>query len=101
MITVNSRLTGLALGLAVIAFASPSFAQRSEIDVYAARQPFMRAASWPVDIRNISGVTWRFISIGPVWLNMAKRNNARLRCALGAIIELPPTLLARADDVSE
>jgi hypothetical protein len=45
MITVNSRLTGLALGLAVIAFASPSFAQRSEIDVYAARAAAIHACS--------------------------------------------------------
>jgi hypothetical protein len=36
MATVNSRLAGLALGLAVTAFASPSFAQ-SEEHISAAR----------------------------------------------------------------
>ena len=36
MATVNSRLAGLALGLAVTAFTSPSFAQ-SEEHISAAR----------------------------------------------------------------
>jgi hypothetical protein len=37
MITVNNSLAALALGLAVTAFASPSFAQESETHISAAR----------------------------------------------------------------
>jgi len=37
MVILDSRLAGLALGLAVTAFASPSFAQKSKNDVSAAR----------------------------------------------------------------
>ena len=37
MATVNNRLAAVALGLTVISFASPSFAQRSEGNISAAR----------------------------------------------------------------
>ena len=45
MVIVNTRLAGLALGLAVAAFASPSFAQGSRNDVSAARAAAIQACS--------------------------------------------------------
>jgi hypothetical protein len=45
MVIVNSRLAGLALGLAVTAFASPSCAQGSRNDVSAARAAAIQACS--------------------------------------------------------
>ena len=79
MLTVKSGLVALALGLAVTAFASPSFAQGSGGFTSAphAPRPFMSAASGPVDIRSIPGVTPRPMCMTPVWLNMAKSDNAR------------------------
>jgi hypothetical protein len=37
--------------------------------------PFTSAASWPHDFRNMTGATTKFISIGPVWPDMASRND--------------------------
>jgi len=45
MVTVNKRLTALALALAVTAFSSPSFAQRSEDHMSAARAQALRDCS--------------------------------------------------------
>ena len=45
MVTVNSRLVGLAVGLAVTAFASPSFAQTRVVDSSAARAAAIHACS--------------------------------------------------------
>jgi len=40
-----------------------------------ARRPFMSAASWRHDIRNTTGVTPKSICIGPVWPDMANKND--------------------------
>jgi len=45
MVTVSSRLAGLALGFAVTTFASPSFAQTSVVDTSAARTAAIHACS--------------------------------------------------------
>ena len=45
MVIVNSRLAGLALGLAVAVFASPSFAQKSGNVGSAARAAAIQACS--------------------------------------------------------
>ena len=45
MVTVNGRLAGLALGFAVTAFASPTFAQMSVVDINAARAAAIYACS--------------------------------------------------------
>jgi len=45
MVTVNRGLTALAFALAVTAFASPSFAQRSEYHMSAARAAAIRECS--------------------------------------------------------
>src|SRR5262249_9179788 len=37
------------------------------------------AACWPDDIRNTTGVTSKFISIGPAWPDMANKNKSANR----------------------
>jgi chlorite dismutase len=58
MVTINKRLAAFVLWFAVVAFASPSFAQQSENHMSDAREkPFTRATSGPPSKQYTWGVT--------------------------------------------
>ena len=78
----NKRIAAIALGLAlsVSALASPSFAQRSEQHMSAARAAALRECN--LKAQKFTQHTWptsRSTSIGPAWRSMASRNNATSR----------------------
>ena len=88
MITVNKHLTApvsaLALGLALAALASPSFAQRSEQPMSTAReQAFANATPRPANTITRPGKPHRSTRTDLAWLNTANRNSTRRDCRVG------------------
>jgi hypothetical protein len=76
MVTVKKHAAAaLALGLVMSALATPSFAQRSEDGMSAARAAAIRECRpRPGSISNTSGATWRKTHIAPAWPNTASRS---------------------------
>ena len=80
MITPNKRLVAIAIGLAISAFASPSFAQRSEDHMSAAREQALRECN--LAAQKYTQHTWADVqiqTIGPAWPSMANRSNVTSR----------------------
>jgi hypothetical protein len=78
------RTTKLGLATAIAALCmtaslSPARSPRAAAAKSArgARRRFTSAACWPHGIRNTIGATPKFISIGPVWLDMANQNDSQ------------------------
>jgi hypothetical protein len=71
MVTVNSRLAALALGLAVTAFASPSFAQRGQEHISAPRAAAIHTCS--VRAEQYTEHTWGDVELYVYRACMAER----------------------------
>jgi hypothetical protein len=77
------RTTKLQLAMAIAALCmtavplAGALAQDGSRQISAGRaRPFTSAACWPHGIRNTIGATPKFISIGPVWPDVANPNDS-------------------------
>ena len=76
----NNRIAAIALGLALSVLASPSFAQRSENHMSAAREQALRECN--LAAQKYTQHTWADVqiqTIGPAWPSMANRSNVTSR----------------------